>query len=35
MPEYVDITMTTTSEWIALGHNTVPFMVNILLLSIT
>ena len=28
MPEYVDITMTTTSQWIALGHNGQRFMVK-------
>ena len=28
MTEYVDITMTTTSQWIALGHNGQRFMVK-------
>ena len=27
MPGYIDITMTTTAEWIALGHNGVSQMV--------
>ena len=28
MSEYVDITMTTTLQWIALGHNGERFMVK-------
>ena len=28
MPGYVDVTMTATAEWIALGHNRVSLMVG-------
>ena len=28
MSDYLDVTMTTTAEWIALGHNRVSLMVG-------
>ena len=28
MSGYVDITMTSTQQWVALGHNTQPYMVR-------
>ena len=28
MPGYLDVTMTATAEWIALGHNRVSLMVG-------
>ena len=28
MPGYVDITMTSTQQWVALGRNTQPYMVR-------
>ena len=31
MPGYVDITMTSTQQWVSLGHNSQPFMVRFIM----